>query len=347
MTVTRDLLRLATAAVMAVALAALAAPLAAATLVLTNGETLSGRIVSETAREIRIEVEDDTGMSVRTIAKSLVADVLQPVSAKRLGELTPESPQQYRLYAEELAAKRRDPEAREAATRLFLIAAYLDPEALGRSCLLGMAGLARDGGAARRYRLMAYLLDSTHDERLLANSASRVGDAKDDELQAEMLQVLRWLRAGRRREANRVVNRRPQVLEKLNQMVAPKHLQMALSAVCVDCKEGFIPCPVCEGKKKLPDGSACDRCRVRGTSWGRIKCETCQGKFRDPPSSNEQLLALVEAEYRMTTGKAKAPNRDWSAQAWKQPAVGSLNLLSISPYDPRQCLYQDGKWVAP
>ena len=319
----------------------------AATLVLTNGETVSGWIVSQSDSEVRIEVETDDGVDEQSFAKSEVADILQPVSGTRLAELSPDSPNDYRLYAEELAAKRKDPEAREAATRLFLIAAHLQPTELGRSCLLGMAGLAKEPGTARRYRLMAYLLDATHDERLLQGPADLPAAGDDEELREDMLQALRWLRVGRRREAQRLIDRRPEVLAKLEQATGPMHVRRALSAICLDCKEGYIPCPVCDGKKKLPDGSSCERCRVRGVSWGRLKCETCQGRFRDPAMTDKQLLALVEAEYQLTTGKSKAPSRAWSAKAWKQPSAGNLNLLSVSRYDPRKSVYRDGKWTAP
>ena len=77
-----------------------------------------------------------------TIPRSEIEEIIQTVSAERLAALSPREPQLYREYAEELAEKRRDPEAREAAIRLYQIAATLDPQNQGRGSLLGMIALA-------------------------------------------------------------------------------------------------------------------------------------------------------------------------------------------------------------
>jgi len=46
---------------------------------------------------------------------------------------------------------------------LYLIAAYRNPQELGRSSLLGMTALARTPAEERRFRAMTYLLGDDHD----------------------------------------------------------------------------------------------------------------------------------------------------------------------------------------
>ena len=92
------------------------------------------------------------------------------MSEERLAELVRSNPDAYREYAEELAEKRKDPDAQQTSIRLFQMAAVLDPQRLGRSCLLGMVPLARDAAEQRRFRAMAYLLDPDHDPALLQAS---------------------------------------------------------------------------------------------------------------------------------------------------------------------------------
>lgn len=106
------------------------------------------RVVSE-ANEVRDEL-----IPIRDVQQTI-----ENVSQERLEMLSPERPQEYREYAEELAAKRLDLEARETAIRLYLIAGWLDRDKLGRSSLLGILNLARSAKEERKFRAAAALLD--------------------------------------------------------------------------------------------------------------------------------------------------------------------------------------------
>lgn len=140
---------------------------------------------------------------LRELLRSEIDDILIAVSDERLQTLSPENPAAYRDYAEELAEKRKDPDARATGLRLYLIAAYLDPEKLGRSSLLGMAGLARTPAEERRFRAMAYLLDPNHDRGLLLDSAKNTGaeGIQDDQGQDVLLKAMRAFRKGKRATA--------------------------------------------------------------------------------------------------------------------------------------------------
>jgi len=138
---------------------------------------------------------------IREILRSEIDDILITVSNERLESLSPDKPATYRDYAEELAEKRKDPDARATGLRLYLIAAYLDSEKLGRSSLLGMAGLARTPSETRRFRAMAYLLDPNHDRSLLQGSANAAGPSAivDDEGREVLLKAIQAFRRGESR----------------------------------------------------------------------------------------------------------------------------------------------------
>src|SRR3954471_3863730 len=70
-----------------------------------------------------------------------IDELIITVSAERLAALDPAKPEVYFEYAEELAEKQRDPEAREAAIRLYAISAGRGDERLRHSALLGLIAL--------------------------------------------------------------------------------------------------------------------------------------------------------------------------------------------------------------
>ncbi len=162
-------------------------------------------------RVIIRELLPDGRTQLRDIARSEIDDILIAVSNERLELLDPSKPAAYRDYAEELAEKRKDPDARATGLRLYLIAAYLDSEKLGRSSLLGMVGLARTPIEERRFRAMAYLLDPNHDRSLLQKSSERAA-VVDDEGQDVLLKAIRAFRRGERRTAMVLASR--QVVQK-------------------------------------------------------------------------------------------------------------------------------------
>jgi len=171
---------------------------------------VKGRLVRKTDKTIVVEVTRPDGTTrEKSFSMNVIDLVLMAVSTERLTELRPDKPQAYRDYAEELASKREDPEAREMAMRLYLMAANLAPKKLGRSSLLGMIDLAHTPQEERKLRAIAYLLDPEHDRRLLRTPAKiRVtpaakGPRKKD--QANLLRALRFLRQGNRRGAGNLL----------------------------------------------------------------------------------------------------------------------------------------------
>lgn len=344
-------------AVLLLVVAALEAPSAAATILLKNGDALRGRVVDRAPGEIIIELTAEDGTKSRqTLSAAEVDQVLPSVSATRLAGLRPENPKGYQLYAEELAEKRIDPEARETAIRLYLIAAHLDPDTLGRSCLLGMAGLAHDDDEARRFRAMAYLLDPNHDRRLLSPGSARAPSAVAAAVKPDAaLQLVRMIRGGKRREVERLLEAEggDAKLAELEQLMPPQEVRQLVSRTCIHCETGYLECPMCQGSGRLRTGRPCPQCRIGSRALGKIRCEHCGGRYREPSLTPAQLRLLIEAElkllgqHRDPTPKLSDTAGVWSAGQADAPPVRTLSLESVTEHDPRECVYREGRWTTP
>ena len=94
-----------------------------------------GYMVREDARSIVVRQPLPGGKNRESsFLKKDLDELIITVSPQRLSELTPDKPALYSEYAEELAEKQRDPEARDAAIRLYAIAAARGDAAVRRQC---------------------------------------------------------------------------------------------------------------------------------------------------------------------------------------------------------------------
>jgi hypothetical protein len=131
-----------------------------------------------------------------SFARSDIDELLITVSSQRLSSLDPAQPQQYREYAEELAEKVRDPEARDAALRLYAIAAARSEGKLRKSALLGLVSLARSADEERRFRAAAYVHDP--DQAVLTGANHRdIPDGVSDQTKQDLLSIVRLARQGK------------------------------------------------------------------------------------------------------------------------------------------------------
>ncbi len=279
-----------------------------------GGKPIKGRLVRMSPEVIVLRVRrPDGSWHERTIDRSGVEDVLVTVSKDRLASLGADRPKDYRDYAEELAEKREDPDARAAAIRLYLIAAYLDPDRLGRSCLLGMTGLARDAEEERKFRAMVYLLDPEHDRRSLRPAADRALDRPSDDPEARdaLLKTLRTLRLGRRREALHLA-KRPDVTRQLASLAdIMTHDELVRAA------EGT-------GKSLSP------------------------AMLRKVLTLELALLKDPAAPIEPAPAKGELPRWSQTIGGGAATPLPSLTLETlVGEFDPRKCHYRDGKWVEP
>src|SRR5690349_1880037 len=127
---------------------------AQAVVVLPKGakQPIMGYLVRQDDRNIVVREELPGGKSRESsFAKKDLDELIITVSPERLAALDPSKPPDYREYAEELAEKQRDPEARDAAIRLYAIAAARGDDNLRHSALLGLIALARNAEEERRF----------------------------------------------------------------------------------------------------------------------------------------------------------------------------------------------------
>jgi len=317
-------------------------------------EPLRGYLLSSDDHKVVInELLPDNAVKKRTILRAEIDDVLQTVSFERLESLKPAEPDRYREYAEELAEKSKDPDARVTAIRLFLIAAHLAPERLGRSCLLGMVPLAENDAQQRQFRAMAYLLDATHDPKLLTMPVLSNSPHSDMEPRygKQLLRVLRKLRQGNRREAASLARRirLKDRLRELTDTITYEEFDEACSTVCPHCVQGYQKCPACGGRKFVA-GESCPTCSARGT----IACPHCGTDYRHNPLPPSLLKRIVQLELNWLPSTTPLPNatspphRSWaqSVQQGRVAPLPPLSLETITEFDPRENVFRDGQWTS-
>lgn len=146
--------------VVTLSLSAVSAARGAAVFLMGQDEPVYGYLVSADASTVVLDVPQADGKLARTsYLRDRVEDLVITVDPERLSGLSPDDPLGYLQYAEELSIKKQDPEARDAARRMFLIAGSLAPQAHGRQAALGLANVAAGADEARRARTLASLID--------------------------------------------------------------------------------------------------------------------------------------------------------------------------------------------
>ncbi len=270
-------------------------------------EPIRGFLIHEDGVSIEVHEHLPSGeIRKHVLPRIVIDDIVRAVDSERLAALTPGAPDDYRSYAEDLAVKTEDPEARVMAIRLYLIAAYLDPDELGRSCLLGMAGLARTPDEERAFHAMAFSLDADHDPALLKApkvTASAYTGLKAIDRQA-LRTAVRLLRSGKMAEAERYFSR-PAV------RAAATYYSHVIS-----------------------EAEYQEAVRVEGRLSDRLlrKFLTLE-------------LTLSDTEATETTDKSPAV-APWSQLIARDDTapITPRSLLAITEFDPRKSVYQEGKW---
>jgi hypothetical protein len=313
-----------------------------------DGKVYKGTVVSEDTVRYVINI---SGKGQTTISKAQVVKATRIVKADRLQALKPSSPQVYYDYAKELSAQLDDPEVRDVALRLFLINAYLDPEKGAYKSLLEMTKLARNPEEARTFRAMAFLVDLLGDKSALKTEKAM---PINPEAGGEFLHALELLRRGKTRDALKTA-RKPGVARFFDAipglMTYGEFVKMCeANPECASCKEGRLFCQRCQGSKN----PACPACKGKG--W--VTCSKCKGEPRRVPLTQNQLNIILQLEVKhiqnpkanlgvVTTGQG--PETSWSRlfNGQQMRPVPVLSLLYVTEFDPRQCVYRDGKWQAP
>ncbi|MBC8354741.1 MAG: hypothetical protein H8E66_22405 [Planctomycetes bacterium] len=271
-------------------------------------EPIRGFLINENAVSIEVHEPLPSGaLRKHILPRVSIDDIIRAVDFDRLAALEPEAPEDYRTYAEDLAVKTEDPEARVMAIRLYLIAAHLRPDELGRSCLLGMAGLARTPDEERAFLAMAFSLDSDHDPSLLKAPKSMVADFTGiTEADRKALTItLKMLRTGRLVEARRSFSR-PQV-----QAAAAYYSHIVSES---EYKEA-----------SLAEGRLSPRLLRKFLTLELTLSAAVTTEASDEPPSFAPWSQLI-------------------ARDDTQP-IKSRALVTITEFDPRQSVYREGEWT--
>jgi hypothetical protein len=296
------------------AILAIASP-ARAVVILKKGakEPLFGHLVRQTDAAVVIRETTDTGAPRETtIPKSEIDELILTVSPERLAALDPAVPQHYREYAEELAEKARDPEAREAAIRLFHIAAYRGDGKLRKSALLGLTGLATSPAQSRQWRAAAYLLDPAHDRTTLEQSSAPIAASSPTSRAAlsELLRAVRAVRQAKPSETRRILD--GETVNPALPVIAKTLTRDELLALATT--------------KPIPDAA------LRQLLAAEVQLEQALANQAPTPAPSAESITTSWQTALRPGGLAPLP---------------SLDLLYLTPFDPRACVFRAGKWVVP
>jgi hypothetical protein len=323
---------------------------------------VAGFVESDDAKQISVRVKSANGKEKVEVFERSQIKILHQIDSARLEKLSKDKPGAYRDYAHELAEKTDDPEAVELALRLYLIAAYLEPQKMGRSCLLNMSALTTRPDEVRRYRAMAFLLDAKSNPALLKvetvpPALSKGGEAAKAPMKGltDFQKALKLYRTGQAKSAKNYAS---------DKAVAPYFAKAGLKdqksfakacndLACAKCKSGNLTCTACTGKGKIVDMfgmgfQACTTCNGKGTQ----KCTTCDG-FGVNPFPEDYLTKVLQAEIwaleqMAPPGAETQQSTGWSHALNSAPApIPQLSLETITPFDPRACVYRKGSWSIP
>jgi hypothetical protein len=268
----------------------------------------SGTLVREDKDHVVLRTTGSDGKShEETFRRADIDEVLPPFSRERLAALDPASPEGYRDYAEELRARRRDPQARDLAIRLYLTAAWLDRQRLGRSGLLGMISLARSPEEEKKFRAALYLIDPRTPLTSLESPAAEAAPPTEEDNSAvnDLLRALRLLRTGKGATA-RALTEKPAVAKLLD------NYSRVLS--------------------KTEFNAAAGQATLNGRELRQVLLLELELDSLLHPSAAASERAASLSWSRELTG---AGNK----------AVPSLALETLTEFDPRKCLWRDGEWV--
>jgi hypothetical protein len=274
-----------------------------------RSEPVIGALLRDDKDRVVLRTVDTQGKTrEESFPRSEVEKVVPAYSTERLAALDPAKPALYRDYAEELRARGRDPEARDMALRLYLTAAWLDRASLGRSSLLGMISLARSPQEERKFRAALYLIDPrTRLETLQAPTASTPAPTSEEDSAAarELLRAARLLRTGKGATARSIIEK-------------PAVEKLLANYNRIFSKADF------------------------NAAAGHAMLERRELR---------QVL-LLELELDALLHPAAATSEPAASLAWSRElqgaggkAVPSLSLETLTEFDPRQCVWREGKWV--
>jgi hypothetical protein len=183
------------------ALLACASSLQAAIVIVADSEEPILGYAVERSNGLVISSSNRSDAKTTLIPKEKVVEVIPTVSRERLANLSSADPEGCFQYADELFAMHRDPEARETAVRLYLIAGRAAPDKFARGALLSLQRLAPTERVGRRVAAFATANRWMSPGETVA--AKEAAEATKAAVPHELLKVLRLLKQGKKTAAAR------------------------------------------------------------------------------------------------------------------------------------------------
>ena len=283
---------------------------AAAVVVLPKGadKPVMGYLVRQDERSIVIRQVQPGGKSRElSFSKAEIDELIITVSPERLAALNPAYLELYWEYAEELAEKQRDPEARDHAIRLYAIAAARGDGALRNSALLGLVALARSPEEERLFRAAAYLNDPDHEAAILTAPVTTARTSAPPPSN-DLLSAVKLARQGKAAAAKALLAK-PAVQadsSKIATIIAPDELAEA-----------------CAGRP-LTDA------QLRKL----LEAELALENATNPRSAAE-------------SAPASSQSWSQSKKSGQLTPVPVISLDRLTEFDPAECLFRNGKWARP
>ncbi len=279
------------------------------------GKRVGGYLVAEDAKTISVRIKPPGGKEKVEVFERAKVKVLHRIDRARLEKLSKDNPSGYRDYAEELAAKKGDPESTDLALRLYLIAAYLDRAQFGKSGLLAMSNLAADPADARKYRALAFVIDPAADRSLLDAKAVKAAAPPGVDAKAAKTLLQHFRKA--------LEQYRNGEFDKAQANAAVKGVEFYFKAAPgLGDRERFV--------------------------------QACKDAIATKQAADDYVEAAIGAEIwaldqMLPTAPTGKQGGGWSSvlHQGELTAVPLLSLETICEYDPRACVFRNGMWVVP
>lgn len=274
-----------------------------------DGTVHYGKIIQQDQRSLQLRGNDG---QIKTLPRSTIARVHRNVDEARLKLLSAEKPNHYFLYAEELAAEKKDPFAKRLAVQLLRVAIILTDEAepestdaqLHQSALIALHDLEDD--AQRKFAIRQRMLFLTNNPKYQKGSTTEA--AKPSNTPQELALILKLTRAIRQQDSQTAI----------------PMLRDASTEMAIDKWPGEI-------------------------DWQQLKQWSRQVTIDDITLIRLLELELQVVKQLDRSAKIRSWKRaSWSIQSTLAPHRTALpyRLDSVLPedFDVKATLFRDGKW---
>ena len=276
-----------------------------------KGETQPkyGRLISrDDSGEILFRFQAPNDATELRVKDSEIRELVINFDVPRLERLSPNKPDEYRDYAEELVAQREDPIARELAIRLFLIAASSaeneHDSSLVESALSGLPELARTQSEQQAFEVLIYLYTPKDHIPVARSQTDRdPGGLKESGVgRGKLLQAIRYIRQEKPAKATEIL------------------LETAVSA---ELKRWDSICSVTEINQMLTAKPTLEQ-------LAKLFALEMALRNREAPKRDQTTTGWAEQARLRAKGWTRLPTFD-----------------SVTEFDPRKSVYRDGEWVMP